>query len=85
MVNLTPALEAWLTSRPESVRQLAAEFPCGLQLRWEDETWYLVGYNESDQLIFSAVHPLEWHCEHLPDEHRRVICASHVREHRKTH
>jgi len=46
--------DEWLSTRPECVRKLAAEFPVGLIIEHEGKLLHLLGYNESDMLIFSG-------------------------------
>lgn len=87
------SVEDWLATRPTCVQELAQEFPPGqVSLNVTDandevQTWYLIGYAEGDELIFSTVHPREWIDAHdeIPDEHKRIICAQHLRETRRCH
>lgn len=55
------SMEEWLAARPACVQALAAEFPIGMQFTDADETVWLIGYTESNELIFSGVNPyLDW-------------------------
>ena len=73
--------DAWVASRPESVRRLIAEFPPMTLIVIDGENHWVMGYNESDQLIISNVDP------HINGQYRkaqrakRYICAHHLREH----
>lgn len=82
--------EAWLASRPASVQALASEFPIGTRFRDADETVWLIGYTETNELILSGVNPyLDWnaavadrfYCE--VDDVRAAFSqgCSHVRSH----
>lgn len=53
-------LEEWLKDKPDSIRQLAAEFPPGLVFCGPDPRlpqFHLVGYAEPDMLMVSVVDP----------------------------
>lgn len=71
------AMAAWLASRPESVRKLAAEFPLGSRFDLGGRTLFLFGYTESDMLVVSAVDPaVDYEAAHASREH---VCATHFR------
>lgn len=69
--------EAWLATRPECVRKLAAEFPLGTEIEINGVPHWLLGYTENDMLIISPINPGEDYdgaCQA-----REWICAGHVR------
>lgn len=71
------ALEAWIASRPECVRQLAARFPPGDRIEGPSGTiYYIIGYTEDDMLIVSPVKPWEDYDAALANKH--YICAKHL-------
>ena len=77
MATLTVAWEAWLATRPECVRKLAAEFPLGTEMDINGVIYYLIGYTENDMLIISNVNP--WENYDQAYAARCHICAEHFR------
>lgn len=69
---------AWIASRPESIRRLAAEFPLGASFAIGDRVLYLVGYNEDDSLLVSRYNPATDY--ESATTHPERLCASHVRD-----
>jgi len=67
----------WLSTRPECVRKLAAEFPLETTIDVDGEILYLVGYNEGDMLIMSPINPFDDYDGALAN--KKYICASHLR------
>ena len=58
--TLREAVEEWLKDKPDSIRQLAAEFPPGTVFCGPDPRlpqFHLVGYAEPDMLMVSVVDP----------------------------
>jgi len=52
----------WFASRPACVQRLAAEFPAGLCLKIEGTPpLYVIGWNEADIVIVSAIDPAQDH------------------------
>jgi hypothetical protein len=52
--------EAWLASRPACVQALAKEFTIGTHVHEPGNSIaWLIGYTESDELIFSRVNPYQ--------------------------
>lgn len=46
------SMKAWIASRPECVRRLAAEFqPMDLVQMPDGGRWHIIGYTERDELI----------------------------------
>lgn len=78
MIGSDGALAAWLGTRPESVRKLAAEFPPGTAFDFEGERWYVLGYNENDRVIMSSIDPYENYDDSLGSTCR--MCAQHLRD-----
>ena len=69
--------EQWLATRPESVRELAKEFPLGLEIGVGGVTHYLIGYTEDDSLIISPIWPGDDY--DAAYEARQHVCADHLR------
>jgi hypothetical protein len=73
------SMEAWIASRPESVRKLAAEFPIESRLDTPDGPMWIIGYTEDDFLIISPINPFDdYDGAH---EQKRYVCAHHYRSH----
>lgn len=70
-------LDDWLASRPDCVRQLAAEFPIGTEVHVGDVVLHVIGYTEADQVIVSPVWAADDYEESLAQ--KQVLCASHLR------
>ncbi len=67
----------WLATRPECVQKLAAEFPMGDVFCLGGRILYLLGWNESDMLIVSAIDPAVDYDR--ANESREYLCAKHCR------
>lgn len=76
-MNRDEAMRAWLATRPESVRRLAAEFPLGSSFAVDGERLYLLGYTEEDMLIVSPVDPAVDYDG--ANASKKYLCASHCR------
>ncbi len=72
------ALKEWLSTLPECVQKLAAEFPPGKRLYWFGATAWVVGWHESDQLIVSRTDPSVDYDRAVAT--KEYICADHVRQ-----
>lgn len=51
--------DAWVTSRPESIQKLIAEFPPNTRVFIGDKVNYILGFGEDDTLIITEIDPLE--------------------------
>lgn len=71
------AYDAWLASRPECVRKLAAEFPINSRFMVEGILFHLLGYTEGDTLIVSPIDPLDFYDEAMAA--KVYMCAEHFR------
>jgi hypothetical protein len=71
-------IAAWLETRPESVRKLAAEFPPEAVFDVNGTPMYVVSYTEGDELCVSPINPAE-HAQAAFDA-RRMLCAGHLRD-----
>jgi len=74
----------WLRSRPESIKRLAKEFPFGIVWRIGDKNLVIIGWNESDTVIFSRLYlndDLTPDIDKIFSQNERLyICAEHFRE-----
>jgi hypothetical protein len=72
------ALAAWLDTRPECVRRMYREFPCGSEVTVDGVRHWIIGYTEDDSLIISKTNPSVDY--EKSTSHREYICAKHVRK-----
>ncbi len=70
--------ESWLSSRPESVRALAAEFPLGTVVGEPPEDRYIIGYTEGDGVVLSAIWPADDYQASIAQ--KRHAHAAHLRD-----
>lgn len=76
-VNLNAvALDAWLQTRPECIRQLAARFPAGSRLSFEGAWWWVIGWNEDDMVLMTPLDPSEDYDAAV--EAIQPICVRHL-------
>ena len=69
----------WLATRPQSVRDLAAEFPLLTSVQMPDGKQMLViGWTEGDSLIISPVDPRTDYDGAYSA--RTYLCAAHLRD-----
>lgn len=66
--------QEWLSTRPECVRKLAAEFPRGTRV----DRYFVIGYTEDDMLIVSLIDPSLDYDGAV--ESKEYVCAKHVRK-----
>ena len=71
------ALQAWLDTRPERVRRLAAEFPLRTLVNMRGVLFFVIGYTEDDSLIVSQTDPSDNYDAAMAD--RQYVCAEHLR------
>jgi hypothetical protein len=59
--NLPPTLRwgfiEWCISRPKSVQELIKRFPPNSKIIYENQIYYVVGYNEDIQVLVSLLNP----------------------------
>ena len=71
------AMAAWLATRPECVRRLAAEFPPGTRLECRGRVLHVVGWTEQGSLVVCEPDPAEdWDAAMAAKEY---VCAAHYR------
>lgn len=49
------AYHEWLAARPESVKELAAEYPMGTVVAFDGRELYVIGWTEDDHCIVSPI------------------------------
>lgn len=75
---------AWVASRPPQIQAAIKHFPPASILEHAGETLHLLGWSEvkdSDEvtLIFSVIDPLDDYEAAQRPEHKRYICAHHLK------
>jgi len=75
--------DEWMSQRPNSIKEMAKEFPFGTVWRIDNKDMVVIGWNESDAIIFSQLYmnrdnTLDIDKMFLPEE-RIYICAKHLR------
>ena len=69
----------WLATRPQSVRDLAAEFPLLTEIEMPDGvTMLVIGWTENDSLVISSIDPRTDYDAAYAE--RTYLCAAHLRD-----
>lgn len=82
-MNTNAEYEAWMEKRPESIKSLAKEFPFSTVWKIDNEDLVIVGWNESDTVLFSKLYLNQDDTVDIDRvmsvEERIYICAEHLR------
>jgi len=83
IIKTNKEFDDWMVERPDSVKSLAKEFPFGVVWKIDNEDLVIIGWNESDTVLFSKLYLDN---DHRPDidkmfgeDERIYICADHLR------
>ena len=83
VLNTNAGFEAWMEKRPESIKTLAKEFPFSTVWKIDNEDLVVVGWNESDTVLFSKLYLNKDDTVNIDrvmsKEERIHICAEHLR------
>jgi hypothetical protein len=84
IIKTNKEFDDWMVKRPDSVKLLAKEFPFGVVWKIDHDDLVIIGWNESDTVLFSKLYLTD---DQRPDtdrilskDNRIYICAAHLRE-----